>query len=191
MEKFVIKNADGSEQNVIPAVHDSHKSAREAILNYIKDNIALMGNKIHFNFIIECEILDTNEYITDFEKAQSLLDPRDFYRIEHLGSRTNDLINLNHLHALLALNKLFTITDAWNKADGFEPDLTDSTQLKWFPCFNYYADESKFLCYGVSCSYVNVGNICSSHICFKTKERAMQFGKQFVDLFNEVLLGDN
>ena len=28
MEKFVIKNADGSEQNVIPAVHNSHKSAR-------------------------------------------------------------------------------------------------------------------------------------------------------------------
>ena len=191
MEKFVIKNADGSEQNVIPAVHDSHKSAREAILNYMKDNIALMGDKIHFNFIIECEILDTNEYITDFEKAQSLLDPRDFYRIEHLGSRTNDLINLNHLHALLALNKLFTIAEAWNKVDNFVPDLTDSTQLKWFPCFNYYADESKFLCYGVSCSYVNVGNICSSHICFKTEERAMQFGKQFVDLFNEVLLGDN
>ena len=40
MEKFVIKNADGSEQNVIPAVHNSHKSAREAILNYMKDNIS-------------------------------------------------------------------------------------------------------------------------------------------------------
>ena len=33
MEKFVIKNADGSEQNVIPAVHNSHKSARESILS--------------------------------------------------------------------------------------------------------------------------------------------------------------
>lgn len=191
MEKFVIKNADGSEQNVIPAVHNSHKSAREAILNYMKENIALMGNKINFNFIIECEILDTNEYITDFEKAQSLLDPRDFYRIEHLVSRTNDLINLNHFHELFALNKLLTITDAWNKADGFEPDLTDSTQLKWFPCFKYYADESKFLCDGGSCASVNVGNICNPHICFKTRERAMQFGNQFVDLFNEVLLGDN
>lgn len=190
MEKFVIKNADGRPQNVIPAVHNSHKSAREAILNYMKDNIALMGDKIDCNFIIESVPLETNQYITDFESAQSLLNPRAFHRIEHLGSCTNDLINLNHLHALLALNKLLTITDAWNKADGFEPDFTDSTQLKRFPCLKYYTDERKFLCYGGSCAYVNVGNICSPHICFKTKERAMQFGKQFIDLFNKAFLNE-
>ena len=190
MEKFVIKNADGSEQNVIPAVHDSHKSAREAILNYMKDNIAVMGNKIHFNFIIECEILDTNEYITDFEKAQSLLDPRDFYRIEHLGSRTNDLINLNHLHALLALNKLFTIAEAWNKEDNFVPDFSDKNQDKWFPWFKYDEDAVGFVC-AISSSAPSVCASLGSRLCFKTSKRAAQFGKQFVDLFNEVLLGDN
>ena len=186
MEKFVIKNADGSPQNVMQAIHNSHRSAREAILKYMKDNIALMGDKIECNFIIKCEPFDTNEYIADFEKAYSLLGPRDFCCIEHSGSRTDDLINLNYLHALLALNKLLTITDAWNKADGFEPDFTDNTQLKWFPCFEYAADESRFLCYCGNCAYAKVGNICSPHICFKTKERAMQFGKQFVGLFNEV-----
>ena len=188
MEKFVIKNADGSEQNVMPAVHNSHKSAREAILNYMKDNIALMGDKIHFNFIIESVPLETNKYITDFEKAQSLLDPRDFCRIEHLGSRTNDLINLNHLHALLALNKLFTIAQAWNKEDGFVPNFYDWEQDKWFPWFVYDKDSARFVfantSYAPTIAAANVG----SRLCFKTSERAVQFGKQFIDLYNKVFL---
>ena len=186
MEKFVIKNADGSEQNVIPAVHNSHKSAREAILNYMKDNIALMGDKIDFNFIIEREILDTNEYITDFEKAQSLLDQRCFCRIEHLGSRTNDLINLNHLHALLALNKLFTIAQAWNKEDGFVPDFSDWNQDKWFPWFVYDKDAAGFV-YADSMHTYAVANF-GSRLCFKSSARAAQFGKQFADLYNKVFL---
>ena len=49
-----------------------------------------------------------------------------------------------------------------------------------------YDDESKFLCDCGNCAYVKAGNSCSPRICFKTKERAMQFGKQFVDLFNGV-----
>lgn len=188
MEKFVIKNADGSEQHVIPAIHNSHKSAREAILNYVKDNIALMGDKISLNFIIESVPLETNEYITDFEKAQSLLDQRDFCRIEYLGNTTNDLINLNHLDALLALNKLFTIAQAWNKEDNFVPDFSDLEQEKWFPWFVYDKDTAGFVCattaYATTYSAAPVG----PRICFKTSERAGQFGKQFTDLYNKVLL---
>ena len=191
MEKFVIKNADGSEQNVIPAVHNSHKSAREAILNYMKDNIALMGDKIDFNFIIESELIDTNEYITDFEKAQSLLEPRDFCRIEYLGNTTNDLINLNHLHALFALNKLFTIAEAWNKADGFVPDFSDDKQDKWFPYFTYNDVTGRFIFNSARYLVISAYAPTHSRICFKSSVRAAQFGEQFIDLFNEVLLGDN
>lgn len=188
MEKFVIKNADGSEQHVIPAVHNSHKSAREAILNYMKDNIALMGDKIHFNFIIESELIDTNEYITNFEKAQSLLEPRDFCRVEYLGNTTNDLINLNHLDALLALNKLFTIAEAWNKEDGFVPDFSDLEQDKWFPWFVYDKDAAGFV-YAHTTYTPTAANACiGSRLCFKTAKRAEQFGKQFADLYNKVFL---
>ena len=147
-----------------------------------------MGDKIHFNFIIECEILDTNEYITDFEKAQSLLDQRDFYRIEHLGSLTNDLINLNHLDALLALNKLFTIAQAWNKEDGFVPDFSDCEQDKWFPWFKYDEDAAEFVFANTANAPTSARAYIGSRLCFKTRERAMQFGSQFVDLFNKVFL---
>ena len=188
MEKFVIKNADGSEQNVIPAVHNSHKSAREAILNYIKDNIALMGDKIDFNFIIESELIDTNEYITDFEKAQRLLEPRDFCRIEYLGSCTNDLINLNHLDALLALNKLFTIAQAWNKEDGFVPDFSDWHQGKWFPWFVYDKNAAGFVCAAANTTSTGAFADIGSRLCFKSPTRAVQFGKQFANLYNKVFL---
>ena len=188
MEKFVIKNADGSEQNVIPAIHYSHKSAREAILNYMKDNIALMGDKIDFNFIIESETFDVNEYITDFEKAQSLLDQRGFCRIEHLGSRTNDLINLNHLDALFALNKLFTIAEAWNKEDGFVPDFSDLEQGKWFPWFVYDKDAAGFVFAYAYYTATSANAYFGSRLCFKSSARAEQFGKQFIDLFNKVFL---
>ena len=188
MEKFVIKNADGSEQNVIPAVHNSHKSAREAILNYMKDNIALMGDKISLNFIIESVPLETNEYITDFEKAQSLLDQRDFCRIEYLGNTTNDLINLNHLHALFALNKLFTIAEAWNKVDNFVPDFSDWEQDKWFPWFKYDKDSAGFVYASTDTAPTTAAASFGSRLCFKTSERAAQFGKQFIDLYNKVFL---
>lgn len=191
MEKFVIKNADGSEQNVIPAIHNSHKSAREAILNYMKDNIALMGDKIDFNFIIESVPLETNEYITDFEKAQSLLDQRDFCRIEYLGCYTNGLINLNHLHALLALNKLFTIAEAWNKADGFVPDFSDENQDKWIPYFTYDDVTARFIFDSTRYVVRDVSAPTHSRICFKSSVRAAQFGEQFIDLFNKALLDDN
>ena len=188
MEKFVIKNADGSEQNVIPAVHNSHKSAREAILNYMKDNIALMGDKIDCNFIIESELIDINEYITDFEKAKMCLNQRDFCRIEYLGNTTNDLINLNHLDALFALNKLFTIAEAWNKEDGFVPDFSDLEQGKWFPWFVYDKDAAGFVFAYAYYTATSANAYFGSRLCFKSSARAEQFGKQFIDLFNKVFL---
>lgn len=37
MKKYIIKNADGSEQNVMPAVHASRKEAGEILMDYICD----------------------------------------------------------------------------------------------------------------------------------------------------------
>ena len=187
MEKFVIKNADGSKQNVIPAVHDSHKSAREAILNYMKDNIALMGNKIHFNFIIECEILDTNEYITDFEKAQEIIGDSRFILAKESSCFSGVELNQRHIEALVALNQLFTIAEAWNKEDNFVPDFSDKNQDKWFPWFKYDEDAVGFVC-AISSSAPSVCASLGSRLCFKTSERAAQFGKQFIDLYNKVFL---
>lgn len=132
MEKFVIKNADGSEQNVMPAIHDSHRSARETILKYMEENIALMGDKIECNFIIESVSLDANEYITDFESAQEIIGSSKFILAEDSCFFHDVELNQDHIKALIALNKLFTIAQAWNKADGFVPDYSDGNKTSGF-----------------------------------------------------------
>ena len=97
-------------------------------------------------------------------------------------------INLKHIKALIALNKLFTIAEAWNKEDGFVPDFSDWEQDKWFPWFTYDKDAAGFeFAYTNGTPMIANANI-SSRLCFKTPERAEQFGKQFVDMYNEIFL---
>lgn len=95
-------------------------------------------------------------------------------------------INPKHLKALIALNKLFTIAEAWNKEDGFVPDFSDWNQDKWVPWFKYDKDTARFVyAYTYStAAYSDVGSL----LCFKTSKRAEQFSKQFEDLYNKVFL---
>lgn len=188
MEKFVIKNADGSEQHVIPAVHNSHKSAREAILNYMKENIALMGDKIYFNFIIESVPLEPNKYITDFKSAQDIIGSSKFILAEDSFWFKDIELNMTHCGALVALNKLFTIAEAWNKEDEFVPDFSDCEQSKWTPWFKYDKDAAMFVYKSVTNAPAYMCTNFGSRLCFKTSERAAQFGKQFIDLYNKVFL---
>lgn len=186
MEKFVIKNADGSEQNVIPAVHNSHKSAREAILNYMKDNIALMGDKIHFNFIIESVPLEPNKYITDFKSAQDIIGSSKFILAEDSFWFKDIELNMTHCEALIALNKLFTIAEAWNKEDEFVPDFSDCEQSKWTPWFKYDKDAAMFVYKSVTNAPAYMCTNFGPRLCFKTSKRAEQFGKKFTYLYNKV-----
>lgn len=103
-------------------------------------------------------------------------------------TRLVDALNPSHVKALIALNELFTIAEAWNKADDFVPDFSNSRQDKWFPWFVYDEDRAGFVCAGTyaapSDTYAGIG----SRLCFKTANRARQFGNQFIDLWNKVLL---
>ena len=103
-------------------------------------------------------------------------------------TRLVDALNPNHVEALIALNELFTIAEAWNKADEFVPDFSNGNQDKWFPWFYYNKDAAGFVyayTYNApSSTYAAIG----SRLCFKSANRARQFGKQFIDLWNKVLL---
>ena len=95
-------------------------------------------------------------------------------------------INPKHTKALVALNALFTIADAWNKADGFVPDFSNRNQNKWFPWFRYSDDAAGFVAAGYAASVAGAG--VGSRLCFKTDKRARQFGEQFTNLWNDFLL---
>lgn len=149
-----------------------------------------------FDFALEeVECKEVNEVITDFENARKALGIKsnDFDLSGNI-SKFADVANLvrtinpKHIEALIALNKLFTIAQAWNKEDGFVPDFTDRKQDKWFPWFKYDKDVAKFVC----ADTINAATAASAHLgsrlCFKTQRRAEQFGKQFIDLYNKVFL---
>ena len=97
-------------------------------------------------------------------------------------------INPSHVKALIALNELFTIAQAWNKEDEFEPDFSNSNQYKYFPWFVYDNGAAGFVCAFTSATAALTCASVGSRLCFKTPERARQFGEQFIDLWNDVLL---
>lgn len=197
MRKFVIKNADGSEQTVMQAVHNSRKEAVETFMDYICDqkNFLSIDDDDYlspFDFTLEeVECGDINEVITDFESARKALGLKP--NVAHIP-KSGDVkrlvtdINPKHIEALIALNKLFTIAQVWNKEDGFVPDFSDWEQDKWFPWFVYNKDAAGFVCantkYAPTFAYATVG----SRLCFKSSARAAQFGKQFAELYNKVFL---
>lgn len=207
MRKYIIKNADGSEQTVMQAIHNSRKEAGETLMDYIcgQNDFWDIDDDDYlspFDFVLEeVECKDVNETITDFESARKALGTKpnaDFYvvkrkhseKVAHLeeAARLVTDINPKHIKALVALNKLFTIAEAWNKEDGFVPDFSDWKQDKWFPWFKYDEDTARFVCVDTIYTPTNMFAYFGSRLCFKSSARAAQFGKLFVDLYNEVFL---
>lgn len=155
-----------------------------------------------FDFRLEeVEVEEINEIVLSFDDARAYLNGKpnnDFtvskkvlsgncVQLADVARLVQD-VNPNHIKALVALNELFTIAEAWNKADNFVPDFSDASQSKYFPWFVYDKGVAGFVYasthYAPSTTTANIG----SRLCFKTRNRAIQFGKQFVDLYNQVFL---
>ena len=207
MKKYIIKNADGSAQSVMQAVHESCKQAGETLMDYICDHNKFL--KVDdddylspFDFALEeVECKEVNEAITDFESARKALGGKpnaDFtvvkkilsgnvLQLEGVARLVTD-INPTHIEALIALNKLFTIAQAWNKEDGFVPDFSDWNQDKWFPWFKYDKEAAAFVAETTTYAPLNAYAYLGARLCFKSSTRAEQFGKQFADLYNKVFL---
>lgn len=190
MKKYVIKNKDGSQQHVMPAVHDTRKKAEETLIGYVHNLNKFSKNYLSlFDFIIEKECIEPNELVPDFEHAKQIIDPSSGFILAKESLRFSDVeLNTGHIGALIALNELFTIAQAWNKLDDFVPDFSNEKQIKWIPMFSYCTGASKFACtFTTEMSVTLNKNVCPQ-LCFKTQERAWQFGSQFIDLYNQVFL---
>ena len=207
MKKYIIKYADGREQNIMRAVHSSYNEAAQTLMDYLNANNDFLSLKddnylTPFDFKIEeIECKDVNETITDFESARKALGikPNTNFEVvnkKHSGkvaqfedvARLVTDINPKHIKALIALNKLFTIAEAWNKEDEFVPDFSDLNQDKWFSWFKYKKDIARFVFAGTDYTPMYTNANINSRLCFKTSKRAEQFGKQFIDIYNEVFL---
>ena len=195
MKKYrVIQKGNGA---IFGEFETRGQAAKEIMkyLNGLNDGGVVILSPFDFEEI-EC---DVNETITDFEIAREALGikPNDEFTVvrkghsdiefDYVESLVDD-INPKHIEALMALNKLFTIAEAWNKADGFEPDFSNRNQWKYFPWFTYNNDAAGFVFatthYTATVANADVG----SPLCFKSGSRAEQFGKQFAHLYNKVFL---
>lgn len=194
MKKYIIRNADGSEQTVMRAVHNSRKEAGESMMNYIRKHNENCDDDKYlspFDFILEeVECGDINEVITDFESAREMLGLKALGFLNKFDDVTKLISDINpkHIKALIALNELFTIAEAWNKEDEFVPDFSDWNQDKWFPWFKYDKDAAGFVFAVTHSAPANALAHFGSRLCFKSSARAAQFGKQFADLYNKIFL---
>ena len=157
-----------------------------------------------FDFSLEdVEVKDEpNEIIVDYNTAREYLGgkPNKQFTVSQKIATMNtvptldkvtrlvDALNPAHLEALIALNELFTIAQAWNAIDDFTPDYSDRSQAKWFPWFVYDPDRAGFVCASTGNAPSYTCASIGSRLCFKTANRARQFGNQFIDLWNKVLL---
>lgn len=206
MKRYIIKNADGSEQSEMQAIHNTRNEAVETLMDYIcnhNEDLDVDDDDYlsPFDFVLEeVESKEVNEVITDFESARKALGGKpnaDFTIKKVLSGNVVELedvrrlvtgINPKHIEALIALNRLFTIAEAWNKEEGFVPDFSDWNQDKWFPWFKYDEDVAGFVYANTAYSLSSAFAYFGSRLCFKSSARAAQFGYQFTDLFNKVFL---
>ena len=204
MKKFLLR-CKGIETAI--GMFDSKVEAADVMNDYIEGNNEDLysddeGYLTAFDFTLEeIEEKDINEVVTNFEEARKYLHgkPNADFTVSKkmlsgnslpLDGVTNLVKDLNprHLNALVALNKLFSIADAWNKADGFVPDFSDSSQYKYFPWFVYDKDAAGFVCADTHYTASTATAYFGSRLCFKTANRARQFGEKFTDLYNQVFL---
>ena len=204
MKKYLVTNKKTQE---ICGKFDSKSEAADEMLGFIEEHNEDVDSDDEeyltpFDFTLEeIESKEINEVVTTYEEAREYLGGKpnaDFTVAKKILSgnhvKLDDVANLvsevnpKHIKALIAYNRLCTIAQAWNKADGFEPDFSNTSQYKYFPWFVYDNGAAGFV-YANTCNTATAANAnIGSRLCFKTRERAMQFGKQFIDLWNDVFL---
>lgn len=197
--KLVCKDSDKIKfENLFDAKVDAIEAMNEEIDNYNDTyNLTEEEGLSPFDFTMDVveveEKKEDNGIEKDFEDAREELDSFNVTSDEaakHFDSLAQLIRNANprHIKALIALNKLFTIAEKWNKEDGFVPDFSNKGQWKYYPWFKYEVESAGFVSAlagtAASAANANVG----SRLCFKSESRAEEFGKKYVDLYNEVFL---
>lgn len=204
MKKYLVTNKKTKE---VCGKFDSKSEAADEMMFFINEHNEELDSDDEdyltpFDFILEeIESKEINDIVTSYEEARKYLGGKpnnDFtvakkvvsgncVKLDEVTRLVKD-INPSHVKALIALNELFTIAQAWNKEDEFEPDFSNSNQYKYFPWFVYDNGAAGFVSASTNYTATNTYAHFGSRLCFKTPERARQFGEQFIDLWNDVLL---
>lgn len=206
MKKYLVTNKKTQE---ICGKFNSRSEAADEMLGFIEEHNEDVDSDDEeyltpFDFTLEViESKEINEVVTDYEKAREYLGGKpnaDFTVAKKILSgnrvpledvtRLVSELNPKHVKAIITFNRLCTIAQAWNKEDDFTPDFSNRNQEKWFPWFVYSDDAAGFVYAYTYNTATYATALIGSRLCFKTANRARQFGEQFTDLFNKVFLFD-
>ena len=191
MKKFLLKK---KKSRKIICEFDSVEKAQVYVIKLARKN----RTSIFDYSIKEIEY----EYSASYKASKEILDNDD--------SETSIKVSKSNVKAFKFLNELITIAKAWNKLDNFVPDFSDKNRSGYIPRF--IISDNKITYYDTFCSYgisnfaaygaqAGLGSFLSIHgvghtatsfgfrSAFKTRKRAEQFGKLFIDLWNDFLLG--
>jgi hypothetical protein len=80
--------------------------------------------------------------------------------------------------------QMVVIAEALN--EGWKPDWDDANQMKWIPWFRSVSSGFVFDDASDDYSTANAGN--GLRLCFKSEELAAYAGKQFIEIWNKILL---
>ena len=204
MKKYLVTNKKTQE---ICGKFDSKSEAADEMLGFIEEHNEDVDSDDEeyltpFDFTLEeIESKEINEVVTTYEEAREYLGGKpnaDFTVAKKILSgnhvKLDDVANLvselnpKHVKAIIAFNRLCTIAQALNKEDDFTPDFSNRNQTKWFPWFVYSDDAAGFVFANTNYTATSAPATIGSRLCFMTRERAEQFGKQFIELWNDVFL---
>lgn len=210
MKKYRLTNVtDGATIGTYPTKLDAIEAMNEEIEKTNEENGETEEEGLTpFDFKLETVEVDEAIRITTFYDAQEYLGlshknnfivakkkkSKSPLELRDIAAFVQD-INPHHFKALVALNKLFTVAEAWNKADGFVPDFANRKQRKYFPWFGY-DDETAGFIYATTEDVVSYAAVYfGSLLCFRSGLRAKEFGEKFATLYNKVFTitkqGDN
>lgn len=183
MKKYVVRNKTTNE---VLGKFDTKNQASEKLVEYITEkNDYVCSDEDGFLSIFDFDVQEEEvQEIASYEDAKKYLGLSDEPLMTICG------VNKHHEKALLALSKLFTIAEAWNKEERFVPDFSNENQDKYFPWFEYSKVAAGFVCTYAQWAETSMGAYVGSRLCFATRERAFDFGKKFESLYNDFLLLD-
>lgn len=173
------------------------KAKAIAVMNDLVDGIneangeTVENGLSQFDFKL-CAIEEDDDEIDLFKRAVTHLSDKCAYdsNTEDLSTLTHEA-NPHHTKALIALNRLFTIAEAWNDKCGFVPDFSNEKQNKWFPFFSYNKIYGYFMCSSIRLVNADMSASIGARLCFATEDIAEQFGKRFINLYNQVFSLNN
>lgn len=143
-----------------------HSVTDESIKNILEQHIPIL------------KMVPVTERVKTFEDACKVLgrEPYDEKQLAKLGLPKNDIAYL----------KMVVIVEALN--EGWKPDVCNSGVERWYPWFKPNGSPSSFAFVASLCDH---GAACAgsgSRLALKSEQLASYCGKQFLELWKEILL---